>query len=222
MDLNLQPQEWERLEGCALFVGCDCARVRQLLAHPDCAVQLFDPGQILYQPHRFSRNLGILLSGSVQVTRDALVISVLSPGDLFGAAALFNDHPDYTTTLTARSPCRVVMLSQSLVSKLMDEDSCIRDNYIRYLSGRIRFLSGKVQALAAGGAEGKLSRYLLTSLSGDHPVLSCSATDLARRLGISRASLYRAFERLEAQGLIHRSGRSITVPDLGMLETCTL
>ena len=183
-----------------------------------CTVAEFATGQTLYQPHRFSRSLGVLLSGSVRVTRDTLVISVLSPGELFGAAALFNDRPDYATTLTAAAPCRVLLMEQDLISRLMDADPCVRDNYIRYLSGRIRFLSSKVQSLAAAGVGSKLARFLLGRLTPDEPVLTCPAVELAQRLGISRASLYRAFQPLEEQGLIVRKGRSLQVIDFAGLE----
>jgi CRP-like cAMP-binding protein len=87
----------------------------------------------------------------------------------------------------------------------------LRQNYLRYLSGRIRFLSARLQALAAGGAEGKLSRYLLENAA--EGALVCPATELAQRLGISRASLYRAFQALEDAGLIQRRGKTILVPD---------
>jgi len=214
----LTAEELAYLQGCPIFRDCPPDLVQRILTHPECSVHHYQTGQTLYQPDRFFRCLGVLLSGGVRVTRDALAISILTPGNLFGAAALFNDQPDYATTLTAISPCRVVLLSQELVSLLMDESPLIRDNYIRYLSGRIRFLSGKIRSLAADSAEGKLKQHLLTSLSPDHPRLDCPATELARRLGISRASLYRAFDTLEAQALILREGRSILVPDLNALE----
>lgn len=218
MDRVLTNEELDHLRTCPVFRDCSPDLVQRALTHPECSVHHFQTGQILYQPDRFSRCLGVLLSGGVRVTRDALTISILSPGDLFGAAALFNDHPDYATTLTAVSPCRVILLSQALVSALMDESPVIRNNYIRYLSGRIRFLSGKVRSLAADSAEGKLKQHLLTSLSPDRPRLDCPATELAHRLGISRASLYRAFDALEGRNLIRREGRSILVPDLNALE----
>ena len=66
--------------------------------------------------------------------------------------------------------------------------------------------------------EGKLKQHLLTTLSPTPPRLTCPATELAQRLGISRASLYRAFDTLEEQGLIRREGRSIFVPDLSALD----
>ena len=219
MDHILTAEELDCLQICPVFQDCPPEFVRQAVAHQECSVHDFRPGETLYQPDRFSRCLGVLLSGGVRVTRDALAISILAPGDLFGAAALFNDRPDYATTLTAISPCRVVLLTQALVSRLMDENSLIRDNYIRYLSGRIRFLSGKIRSLAADSAEGKLKQHLLTSLSPDRPRLDCPATELAHRLGISRASLYRAFDALERQHLIQREGRSILVPDLKALES---
>lgn len=219
MDHTLTEDEWGRLCNCPLFLNCQQQVLLGALADSDCSLQSFDNGQTLYQPHRFSRCLGVLLSGSVRVTRDALVISVLSPGDLFGAAALFNEEPDYATTLTACTPCRVVLFPQELVSRLMDTSAQVRDNYIRYLSGRIRFLSGKIRSLAADGVEEKLKQHLLTTLSPDCPRLNCPATELAHRLGISRASLYRAFESLEQQGLIQREGKAILVSDLKALDS---
>ncbi len=219
MDQTLKKEELDLLCSCPFFLGCTGEDVDLALNDPECTLHSVQAGQTLYQPHRFSRCLGILLSGGIRVTRDALAISVLAPGDLFGAAALFNDREDYATTLTACAPCRVVLLTQELVSRLMDASPRIRDNYIRYLSGRIRFLGGKIQSLAADSVEGRLKQYLLTSLSPDRLRLDCPATELARRLGISRASLYRAFESLEAQGLIRRQGRAILVSDLKALDS---
>ena len=218
MERNLPKKQLDLLASCPLFTGCHMQTLDAALADGRCSVADFASGQTLYQPHSFSRSLGVLLSGSVRVTRDALVISVLTPGELFGAAALFNDLPDYATTLTAAAPCRVLLLEQELVSHLMDTDSRVRDNYIRYLSGRIRFLSSKVQSLAAAGVDGKLVRFLLSRLSPEDPELLCPAADLARRLGISRASLYRAFETLEGRGFIAHHGRCLRVLDFAALK----
>ena len=66
------------------------------------------------------------------------------------------------------------------------------------------------------GAEGKLARYLLSS--GEDAPIRTSATDLARRLGLSRASLYRAFDALEGAGLIRREGKTVCILDRSGLE----
>lgn len=207
----LSPAQLAVLSASPLFSGVDAQELPALLDPPGCCLEQFSAGASIYRPDRFCRCLGILLSGQVRVTKAELTVSVLEPGALFGAAALYNDAPDYATTLTALSPCAAVMISQERLDCLLGEHAVLRQNYLRYLSGRIRFLSTRLQALAAGGAEGRLIRYLLENLQDG--TLLCPATELAQRLGISRASLYRAFSTLESAGLIQRQGKQISVPD---------
>ena len=43
-------------------------------------------------------------------------------------------------------------------------------------------------------------------------------TDLANTLDVGRASLYRAFDKLESEGLIIKDGKTITVLDKNTLR----
>ena len=186
--------ERARLAETFLFRGAPPEAVELARTDPRTLRQENGKGGVIYAPHAFRRCLGVVLEGRVQVNKGALIMSVLEPGDLFGAAALFNDRADYATTLTARAPCRVLLLPQALVEELMVRFPEVGRNYVAYLSGRICFLSGKIDALTAGSAERKVAQYLLSRLEGGWVELDCSAAGLARRLGVSRASLYRALE----------------------------
>jgi len=211
--LSLTQEELTLLAGCPLFRQADRSLLRSLTELEGAGLVRFDPG-VVYSPRHFRRCLGVVLSGRLQVTKGSLAVSVLQPGDLFGAAALYSDEPEFASTITAKGPSRCLMLEQFLVNRLLAEHSQIRENYLRYLTGRIRFLSGRLQTLAQPGVEGKLARYLLANGGS-----SCPATELCRQLGMSRASLYRAFAALEAGGLIVRKGKSIAVIDPAGLET---
>ena len=213
---ELSQEELQLLGRCPFFRGAPEELLRRVLTLPGASIEVFPAGAVVYQPHQFRRCLGFLLSGQVQVTSAALSVSVLEAGELFGAAALYNDLPDYATTLTARAPCRILFLPQEDVDLLLGEEPVLRRNYLRYLSGRIRFLSGRLQTVAQSGAEGKLARYLLSW--GEGAAVHASATDLARRLGLSRASLYRAFDALERAGLIRREGKTVHILDRSGLE----
>lgn len=213
VNLPLSQEELSLLARCPLFRDVDGALLRSLTELEGAGVVQFDPG-IVYSPRHFRRSLGVVLSGQLQVTKGSLAVSVLEPGDLFGAAALYSDEPEFASTITARGPSRCLMLEQQLVDRLLAEHGQIRENYLRYLTGRIRFLSGRLQTLAQPGVEGKLARYLLANGGS-----SCPATELCQRLGVSRASLYRAFAALEDSGLIVRKGKTITVIDPAGLET---
>ena len=211
--MSLTQEELTLLAGCPLFRQADGPLLRSLTELKGAGLIQFEPG-IVYSPQHFRRCLGVVLSGQLQVTKGSLAVSVLEPGDLFGAAALYSDEPEFASTITARGSSRCRMLDQALVDRLLAEHSQIRENYLRYLTGRIRFLSGRLQTLAQPGVEGKLARYLLANGGS-----SCPATELCQRLGVSRASLYRAFAVLEDSGLITRKGKTITIVDPAGLET---
>lgn len=218
--LTLEKQDLACLGRCPLLRGVPEDGIARLLDEPGAELVSFSGGQVVYSPQHFSRRLGVLLSGSLQVTKGELTVSCLEPGELFGAAALFNDRPDYATTLTARTPCRVLLLPQALVEELMGRFPEVCRSYVAYLSERIRFLSGKIDALTAGSAERKVAQYLLSRLDGEWAELDCSATGLAQRLGVSRASLYRALDALEARGAVRRAGKRFRIPDPAALESC--
>lgn len=197
-----------QLSGQALFSGVDGESLSRLLERAElCRVSR---GETIYSPHRFRRCLGVLLEGRVRVSKDNLVVSTLEKGDVFGAAALFTDEEDYATTLTALSDCELVLIHQDGVKTLLRESGSFAENYVRYLSGRIRFLSARLDTVSAGSAERKLCQYLLSAADGAGQV-TISATQLSARIGVGRASLYRAFEVLEGEGVIRREGKSIRI-----------
>ena len=210
----LTSKELEILSTAALFHGYTAQELRVLSEQFGWEKRSFVKGQVLYSPEHFRKELACVLSGQVLVTKGdgALVVSLLQPADLFGAAALFNSEAEYVSTLTARSRCIVLFLTQDSVRQLIDSQPRFRGNYIRYLSCRIRFLSDKIDSLIQGSGEKKLSCFLLRQMDADGQVrLGCSMTELAARLNIGRASLYRELQKLEDRGILTRQGKSILI-----------
>jgi CRP-like cAMP-binding protein len=204
--VELDQESWQLLEASFLFQGVpregvDWAADR---AHTEGAAQ----GTVLYAPERFQRSLGLVLSGQVRVTRGELVVALLERGDWFGAAALFNDREEFPSTLTAVGACQALYLSQETVAQLLERWPAAAENYIRYLSGRIGFLSDRLNSLSAGTAEEKVKQFLLRQ-ADETGTVTASADDLAKALGLGRASIYRAFESLAEQGFLSRRGRTI-------------
>ena len=124
-----------------LFAGVDQELLRAALA----GAEELSPrkGETIYTQERFRRCLGVLLEGRVRVDKGTLAMSTLEAGDLFGAAALFSGGADYPTTLTAQTDCRILLIPQEGVRRLIREDGGFAERYVTYLSGRIRFLAGR-------------------------------------------------------------------------------
>lgn len=191
-------------------------RLAEVLAESDLI--LVSRGETVYDRHCFRRCLGILLEGTLQVRKESLLVSTLKEGDVFGAAALFTQEEGYPTTLTALADCRLLFVPQETVRRLIATCGPFAEDYVAYLSGRIRFLSSRLDTLSADRGEGKLARYLLTADKGEGVTLT--ATQLCQRIGVGRATLYRAFETLEGDGVIAREGKTIRIIDCEKLRSC--
>ena len=174
-------------------------------------------GGTVYDRHRFRRCLGIVLQGRIQVRKEALLVSTLGEGDVFGAAALFNQSSSYPTTLTALAPCRVLLIPQEGVRQMLRACPAFAEDYVAYLSGRIQFLSARLDSVSADTARGKLGQFLLSADGGAGEV-RISATRLSALIGVGRATLYRAFEALERSGAIAREGKTIRILDRSKLQ----
>ena len=84
--------EWEDLARHPLFRRVDGELLRETLARSQ--LRCVDKGETVYDRRRFRRCLGVLLRGKLQARRETLLVSTLRPGELFGAAALFNERED--------------------------------------------------------------------------------------------------------------------------------
>jgi len=211
------------LDGFFLLDGISPIRVDKILSDTRCHGAVYERGQVLYDPNSFDHCLGLILSGRVEVRQQtadrALILRFLGPGDVFGPAVVFAKEADYTTKLTALALTRVLFFPQSLLRELMEQDFTAAENYMAFLAGRIQFLNHRIQSLISGSAEQLLCGFLAKeSGGGDVVILDSSISDLARRLNISRASLYRAFDALEKDGRIKKTGKTIAILDWDGLQ----
>lgn len=195
------------LSAFLLFRGLGEAELTAIAEAAEAPVR-YRKGEVIYRCDDFRRAIGLILEGSVTVRREALMMNRLCAGDMFGAAALFDESETYVTQITAEDECLILFLSQETMSRLLREYPPLAENYIRFLSGRIRFLNRKLAVLTEGSAEHRVYSYLLAH-SDEQGLTSLppSMVELAHTLNIGRSSLYRAVDALLKEGVIARDGR---------------
>lgn len=204
-------QELMELRRYPLFEGVSPEALACLYGCRDVGRRRYAKGAVIYDPEHFERRLCLILSGQVQVDKgEGMVMSRFKAGDIFGAASLFQNRGRYTTRITALEEVQVLMLGQSALRKLMQQDFRMVDNYLLYLSGRIHYLSRRIDSLAAPTVEERLLTFLADYRDDAGWVrLPCRISALPAMLGMGRASLYRALETLQARGAVAREGRQI-------------
>lgn len=194
-----------------LFAGVESACLQELLTrHPPVTVAV---GEV---PKHAAEGLCVLLSGRAHILSGdsgrTVILRTLGPVDVFGAARLFCRDAEPFSRIEALSECRIWSIPAAEVRELIHKNPVFCDNYLTFLSERVRFLNCKIRGFTAGSAERRLALWLAAE-EHDDIILPASLSALSDMLDIGRASLYRAFDRLTADGLIVKNGREITVLD---------
>ncbi|MBQ8358255.1 MAG: Crp/Fnr family transcriptional regulator [Clostridia bacterium] len=210
--MEQKKQVVKRLLTLPLFTGAEDSNLLKVLTEFDCPVVTVAPGGNIGADH--PRCLGVLLEGKAEIrsadSEKTVILRELNAPGVFGAASLFCEEDDPMSQIEAKVPCTVLFLGIEAVQTLLVWDGAFRNAYLGFLAKRVRFLNQKIRCFTAGSAERRLALWL-TSEEGRTVTVNTTLTALAETLDIGRASLYRALDKLEAEGLIRHEGRKITV-----------
>ena len=110
----------------------------------------------------------------------------------------------------------VATFNKDFVEKCLMHNLTVSKNYITFLAKRITFLNNKINSFTARNTENKLYSYILQLPRDDNNtvILPVSLSTLAKMIGIGRASLYRAFEKLENDGTITKLEKKIVLNEV--------
>ena len=206
--MNYEHQTADTLRAIPLFATAQEEHLSALLAR--AAVRKFTAGDVIAESE--GRELGILLSGRAEIRSTdparTVILRTLLPRDVFGAASLFCADDTALSRIEAQAACRCLFFDSDAIRTLLQSDAGFLDRYLSFLAGRVRFLNHKILCFTAGSAERRLALWLLSE-EREVITLPATLTALADTLDIGRASLYRALDKLSAQGLIAHKGREI-------------
>ncbi len=196
----------ELLRNSVLFGGsdppewfCDGAKLRVL-----------ERGEALYTPESFAQALGLVASGTlVAENRSGIALNTLNRGTLVGVAAVFGEADRYVSTVRAKSPARVLLIERDLLERLFVEHPECALRYVAFLTDRVRFLNAKIESFTAPSAQASLEHWLVQASGGGDTVTVASWSAVSRALDMSRTSLYRALDSLEAEGKIAHEGKKV-------------
>ena len=203
------------LSSCLVFKGCAGALIEKMLADARCLRLCYEKGdRVLYEKGA----LGVVLSGRIGVgtlRRDStLLLNQHEKGSVFGFSSLFGENDAvFCSDLRARRRTEVLFIEEDLLLELMSEEPTIARNVIAYQASKIRFLNGKIRSLTCKDAGERLYLHLkgLPRLEDGSLSEALNMAQLAKRLNISRASLYRVLDRLAEEGKIEKSGNTLII-----------
>ena len=169
---------------------------------------------IILSPGQISDALYVLCEGhAVAYSADPdkhVLLRTFAPYEIFGISNLFTDSP-FATRIVAKTNCSVLVLHKPFLTYLIDHDSTVRYQYIAFLANKTLYLNQKISCLTAGSAEQKLAYWLDANASDGVVHMHIPMNALCTMLDIGRASLYRAFDKLEQDGFIIREQKTVRI-----------
>lgn len=187
-----------------------------------CNILQFSSGDVIHSSKYPACGIGVVISGRARIISgngDAL-LRILKCGDVFGAASVFVLDEGNRTEVIASGKCKILLIPESVIRDIITSDSNASIRYISFLSDRINFLNSRISMLTAGDTVSKVADFIL-SLDSDafgKVVIGDTLTNVASRLNMGRASLYRTIDKFACDGLISRDKDSLIILDRDGLE----
>ncbi len=126
------------LQGIALFRGIDAESMNDLL--PQCGRIDVPEGHVLLSPERENHCVYVVLSGRLTVhlgSLDAPKIADLGPGSCAGEMSLIEDK-DPSAFVVANEPSHLMVISHTLLWRMVDRSHTFCKNLLVVLSERVR------------------------------------------------------------------------------------
>lgn len=186
----------------------DAARAQRLVKH-----------EYLFRRGDRPTGMYLVVVGNVKLSipagRDNLekVVEFIGPGDAFGEALMFLEHP-YPTDAQALDDCLVIWIDRRDIDRILDHDPPFARRMLLSLSGRFERLLHDIETISLHTADERVADYLLRQpREGDLTRLMFNKRIIASKLGLKPETLSRSLQHLSAEGLISVNGARVQILD---------
>jgi len=198
------------------FSHLDEAALRSLV--PGGTVRSYARNVVVVSEGDLTDSFYVVLSGRVKAFvsdedgREA-VVNTIDAGDYFGELVL--DGGPRSASIMTLEPCRLYVIPQADVERLLDANPAFARDLLRRLIGKVRSLTGRVADLALKDVYARLAKFLTENAvaAGARRVVPERLTqnDIAARIGASREMVSRILKDLAAGGYVAVEAKQIAI-----------
>ena len=211
-------QYFEILSQCPLFQGIDPADIAEMLSCLDGNIKEFSKGSPVFLEGGPAQFVGVVLSGTVQIVRDDYygnrsVLTVVSPGGLFGEAFSCAGLETLPVSAIAIQPCSVLLLDCRRVlnecSNVCRFHSRLVYNLLQGIAKKNLMLTQKIRCMSQKTTRKKLMEFLLDQAKQQGSpefVIPYDRQALTDYLGVERSAMSAEIGKMRKEGLIECRG----------------
>ena len=213
------------LQGTFLFCNLEIDEISALIEKCPPQIEDFKRCDMIYSSIAGAR-LGMVVDGKCEVRKDKadgsrVVLNMLECGDSFGILSVLTND-EFPTSIFALKNSTILFFSSDQIDYFVNNSSQISRNIINFLANRIVFLNKKIATFSGTRVEDRLAAYLLSKRQlNNSNVFAFNCQKTAEEINAGRASIYRALDALEQEGLIKFDNKKIYISDPNGLERMT-
>ena len=207
------------IKECPLFQGIKEEELSAILGCLGARRLSFDKGRYIFSEGDPAKQIGIVLSGSVQVSRDdyygnRTLMSRLESGDLFGESFAFAGVETLPVSVTAATACDIMLIDSSRIispcSNACGFHTKLIFNLLQIMARKNLGFHQKIEITSKRTTREKLMAYLLAQAKvqqSDSFEIPFDRQALADYLEVDRSGLSAEISKLRKEGVLecHRS-----------------
>ncbi len=186
-------------------------------------------GQILYKQEDLPAGLFVLQSGRIKLYRQSKermqILSILMPGECFGAESLPIDAPN-PCTAAALSPITTIHVPTDDLRSILATCPDMQIAFLEVVSSRLKQFVNLVHNLAFRDVTSRLASVLLSRANDEGQktddgimiVRLLNQQELAAMVGTAREVIYRIFKKMERNGVLQVTPKHILILDFDQLS----
>lgn len=179
-------------------------------------------GHVLYCPEEEVEVLFLLKKGKIQaytITPEGkrLIIETIGPGTFFGEMPL-TAQSMHQTFAEATEDSLVCVLSRNDLEKLLQSKPSVAVRLVEILSHRLEETRTRLEESTLRNATVRVCQGLLRQAHGSSELPGLGHQELADSVGLSRETVTKVLNHLQAQGLVELGKKKIVIIDRPGLE----
>ena len=206
---------------CKLFKQLEHDELSRLLDESNYKLLNISSNRYFMLAGEECRSMNIVVDGCLQAYMPGrrgkrILMDRFECGDLIAPAFPYSADHRLPVSVKALQPSKVLRIWADDFTRLMDENSRLRMNFIGLIATKVMYLTQKINMLSLQTVREKIILYLRSEMKtqgGDVVRLSMTRDDMADLFGIQRYSLTRCLSELQAEGVIYVEGKKIKILD---------
>ena len=202
------------LSDCLPVSELSDAELEELLEH--AKVRRFDRGEVVYHQGDPSRDLFVLVEGSVKIVREdeaghEVLLWVLERGGIFGQQAIFGT-PRPVAALAVDDTVAIAVPG-SACTRVLERNPRVMYRAFEMIERRLDRLTQSLEDVMLLDVRGRIAKYLLDATTGDGQgaALDLTQDELAAAVGSTRVTVNKVLADLEQRGLVRVGRRHVEV-----------